>query len=93
MARGGRRPGGGAGSGAGAAVLPGPWHAALPIAFCGGLVAVILAWTTVPAARREDFEAAGPGTVSITASLVLLPVAVATGGLVRLGLHLAWGAA
>ena len=72
----------------GAAMLPGPWHAALPISFCGGLTAVILAWTTIPRVRRVDFESAGPGATGMVFPLLMLPTAVAVGGLVRLGLHL-----
>lgn len=78
-------------AGVGAALLPGPWHAAHSISLCGGLVAIILSWTTISSVRRSDFEAAGPNTGRLFLGLWALPATLLLGGLVRLGLHLASG--
>ncbi len=70
-------------AGVGAAMLPGPWYAAVPLAGVAGLAAMVISWGTVPLARPRDAEAAGPETMAVLLPTLLLPIALLVGWIAR----------
>ena len=70
-------------AGVGAAGLPGPWYLAGFFAATGGLLAVLGAMVWVPLVRPRAMEAVGPEGLAAMWPLLLLPVAVVAGLVVR----------
>ena len=73
-----------AGAAVGAALLPGPWWAALGLSGIAAVIATVASWATVPLARPVDQQAAGPEATAVLFPLLLLLPALCLGGLARL---------